>query len=155
MSHGEPSPAAATVAADATTADLLDRAREWRDDDPDPRTRDELGSLIERGQVGDAAALADLADRFVGLLQFGTAGLRGALGAGPNRMNSAVVIRAGVGSLIGQHLLKGHFKQRHIPSSKRFAKMIWQGEGNVRNSRCIGDTPGTFCLSGASKYRIL
>ena len=32
-----------------------------------------------------------------GLLQFGTAGLRGRLGAGPNRMNRAVVIRAASG----------------------------------------------------------
>ncbi|WP_225215395.1 phospho-sugar mutase [Cellulomonas avistercoris] len=43
------------------------------------------------------AARADLEDRFSGLLQFGTAGLRGALGGGPHRMNRAVVIRAASG----------------------------------------------------------
>ena len=40
---------------------------------------------------------ADLADRFAGSLEFGTAGLRGAVGAGPNRMNRVVVIRAAAG----------------------------------------------------------
>ena len=40
---------------------------------------------------------ADLADRFAGTLEFGTAGLRGALGAGPNRMNRVVVTRAAAG----------------------------------------------------------
>ncbi|MFT4083467.1 MAG: phospho-sugar mutase, partial [Nocardioides sp.] len=45
----------------------------------------------------DPAAAADLADRFAGTLEFGTAGLRGALGAGPNRMNRVVVSRAAAG----------------------------------------------------------
>jgi phosphomannomutase len=76
---------------------LLASARAWRDDDPDPVTRDELDSLVERVATGDAPAVEALADRFAGTLEFGTAGLRGAVGAGPNRMNRAVVIRAAAG----------------------------------------------------------
>ena len=44
-------------------------------------------------------AKTDLADRFAGTLEFGTAGLRGILGAGPNRMNRAVVLTTSLGSL--------------------------------------------------------
>ena len=78
---------------------LVETATAWRDDDPDHRTRAELEALL--GRVGvdrpDPDAVADLADRFAGTLEFGTAGLRGALGAGSNRMNRAVVIRAAAG----------------------------------------------------------
>jgi phosphomannomutase len=84
----------------SATADvdqLLTTARAWRDDDPDPTTQAELDEVLARAQDGDAAAADDLADRFAGLLQFGTAGLRGAVGAGPNRMNRSVVIRAAAG----------------------------------------------------------
>jgi len=62
-------------------------AREWIAGDPDPATRAELQGLLDRG---DEAALAD---RMAGSLAFGTAGIRGEVGAGPNRMNRAVVIR--------------------------------------------------------------
>jgi phosphomannomutase len=77
--------------------DVLDEARAWLADDPDPDTRAELASLIERAEADDPVALADLGDRFAGRLQFGTAGLRGALGPGPNRMNRVVVIQTAAG----------------------------------------------------------
>jgi phosphomannomutase len=79
--------------------DLEARVTTWIADDPDPQTRAELAELLERARDGvDAAtARAELADRFAGTLEFGTAGLRGEVAAGPRRMNRAVVIRAAAG----------------------------------------------------------
>ncbi|WP_062525364.1 phospho-sugar mutase [Demequina rhizosphaerae] len=77
--------------------ELLARAEAWIEDDPDDVTREELTRALEAAVGGDAEALEDLEDRFAGFLEFGTAGLRGRIGAGPNRMNRAVVIRAAAG----------------------------------------------------------
>jgi phosphomannomutase len=71
--------------------DLRSAAEAWLSEDPDPDTRAELARLL------DVGAADELADRFAGTLEFGTAGLRGAVGAGPNRMNRVVVIRAAAG----------------------------------------------------------
>jgi phosphomannomutase len=76
---------------------LLDTARAWLAEDPDPATAAELEALIAKTEAGDTDAADELADAFDGTLQFGTAGLRGRLGPGSNRMNRVVVARAAAG----------------------------------------------------------
>ena len=97
--------------------------QEWIADDPDPHSRAQLQALLDTATDAPAAtgtdapgtapassdpgtsapspaalaARAELEDRFAGPLVFGTAGLRGEIAAGPNRMNRAVVIRAAAG----------------------------------------------------------
>ena len=73
------------------TRGLDDRVRAWIADDPDPACAGELQRLLDQGR------LDDLADRFSEDLTFGTAGLRGRLGAGPRRMNRATVRKATAG----------------------------------------------------------
>jgi len=78
--------------------DPVDAARVWAAHDPDPTTRAELEALIAGG------AREELADRMDGTLPFGTAGLRGVVEAGSNRMNRAVVICTTRG--LADHLLE-------------------------------------------------
>ena len=80
--------------------DLEARVQDWIAGDPSPEDRAELEELLAAAGRGGAAgqvARAELADRFAARLEFGTAGLRGAMGAGPNRMNRAVVPGATAG----------------------------------------------------------
>jgi phosphomannomutase len=105
-----------------TEAELRGVVEAWIADDPDARDQAELRALLERafggagssrvaggsgvaGGLGvaggsDGGALAELRDRFAGRLEFGTAGLRGVVAAGPNRMNRAVV-RAATAAVAG------------------------------------------------------
>jgi phosphomannomutase len=77
--------------------DLFEQATAWEAVDPDPITRGQLRDLIADDD-GDA-----LAELFGGRLEFGTAGIRGAQGPGPNRMNRVTVRRmaAGVADYLG------------------------------------------------------
>ena len=72
-------------------SDILEITKAWIDGDPDPKTRAELSALV------DAGTAEELADRMNGSLEFGTAGLRGVVEGGSNRMNRATVIRATAG----------------------------------------------------------
>ncbi|MBD8516538.1 phospho-sugar mutase [Plantibacter sp. VKM Ac-2885] len=76
---------------------LLAIAEAWLAQDPDDETRAELAGLVERARVSDDVAVAELHDRFDTRLQFGTAGLRGRIEAGSNRMNRVLVSQAAAG----------------------------------------------------------
>jgi len=76
---------------------LLATAEAWLAQDPDDETRAELAGLVERARVSDDVAVAELHDRFDTRLQFGTAGLRGRIEAGSNRMNRVLVSQAAAG----------------------------------------------------------
>ncbi|KZX20894.1 phospho-sugar mutase [Rathayibacter tanaceti] len=85
------------------TADVRALAEDWLAQDPDAETREELVGLLTASDTGDAAARAELEDRFGARLAFGTAGLRGAIATGSNRMNRVLVSQAAVG--LADHLL--------------------------------------------------
>ena len=78
-------------------SELLEAARAWIAQDPDAETRAELSALIDGAAAGDPSSLDDLRDRFESRLAFGTAGLRGEIAAGPNRMNRVLVSQAAAG----------------------------------------------------------
>jgi phosphomannomutase len=103
-------------------AEILAEARAWRDADPDPETRAELGALIDAGDT------TELTERLPPL-SFGTAGLRGRVGAGPGRMNLAVVLRAAHGIATYLTTQPGSSASAPVvigfdarPSSRRFAE---------------------------------
>ena len=60
----------------ALAPELSKQAQAWLDGDPDANTREELKGLLAKEDA------AELSDRFGAALEFGTAGLRGTLGAG-------------------------------------------------------------------------
>jgi phosphomannomutase len=111
------------VAPETVSAELEAKVRFWLLADPDPETRVELEALLAQG------AASELAERFSGPLEFGTAGLRGVMGGGPGRMNLAVVLQTafGLGKVLladdGAAALRGvviGFDGRH--KSQRFAE---------------------------------
>jgi phosphomannomutase len=110
---------------------LQARVRAWIDQDPDPQTCDELEGLLAQGPAAEAA----LSERFQGPLAFGTAGLRGILGAGETRMNRAVVIRTSHG--LGRWLLEND------PEAKRRGVVIGY-DGRILSRELAEETAVTL-----------
>ncbi|MBE1590165.1 phospho-sugar mutase [Nonomuraea angiospora] len=108
-------------------ADLPGLAREWLAQDPDPETRDELSRLLDSGD------LEALRERFGAKLEFGTAGLRGELGAGPNRMNRVTVMRAAAGLARvlgpGKHVVIGYDARHKSDVFARDTAAVLTGAG--------------------------
>ncbi|WP_280679928.1 phospho-sugar mutase [Cryobacterium sp. CG_9.6] len=95
------------------TSAVIAKARAWLSQDPDSETQAQLRGLINAAGDGDVAAIASLHDRFDTRLEFGTAGLRGEISAGSNRMNRVLVSQAASG--LASYLLS-HAKPGITPS---------------------------------------
>lgn len=114
---------------------LLAQATAWAAQDPDPETKAELLQLID---TGDSAALAD---RMNSRLDFGTAGLRGELGAGPNRMNRVLVAQAAAG--IRDYVLE-HFSED--PS------VVIGFDGRINSAVFARDSAQIFAAAGIRTF---
>ncbi len=108
---------------------IREAAEAWLSEDPDPQTSDELRALLDAYDRGDAAAQRELTERFTGTLEFGTAGLRGVLGAGPQRMNRVLVRRVTAG--LAAYLLD------HVGDAR--ARGVLIGHDARRNSRVFAE----------------
>jgi phosphomannomutase len=111
------------------TPALRDKAFRWIADDVDADSRAELQGVLARAMGGEPGAAEELTDRMAGPLEFGTAGLRGSVRAGPNGMNVAVVTRttAGVATWLNERGKAGGLvvvgrDARH--GSEAFAKAV-------------------------------
>jgi phosphomannomutase len=92
-------------------SNLTSRVQFWIEQDPDAVTKSQLTKLFNAAKT-DQASLLELQDAFVAPLEFGTAGLRGALGAGPNRMNRVTVLQAASG--LAQYLVQQGFAGKKV-----------------------------------------
>ncbi|MEY3430179.1 MAG: hypothetical protein RJB30_111 [Actinomycetota bacterium] len=94
------------------SAELREAVISWIADDPDPKTRAQLESMLEGGDE------SELRSCFSGFLEFGTAGLRGPLGPGPSRMNRAVVSKTALG--LARFMAKSGLKSIVIGRDARY-----------------------------------
>jgi phosphomannomutase len=113
--------------------DLTAATRRWIDGDPDPETQAELRAVLER------ADQAELGERMHAPLEFGTAGLRGVVGAGLSRMNRAVVIRATRG--FADWLLAREPDARRLP-------VILGYDARLSSRQFAEDTAGVLAAAG-------
>ncbi|EIR1598453.1 phospho-sugar mutase [Vibrio cholerae] len=109
----------------------------WLARDPDPKTRQELQQLIDTQQD------AQIAERFQSRLEFGTAGLRGKVGCGPNRMNRLVIQETAAGL--------GHYLIAQLPDAKNRGVVIGY-DGRPDSKQFAYDTASVLTSLGIKTY---
>ncbi|WP_192891919.1 phospho-sugar mutase [Vibrio bathopelagicus] len=112
-------------------------AMNWLARDPDPRTREELQHLIDKKMH------AELEDRFTQRLEFGTAGLRGKVGCGPNRMNRLVIQETATGL--------GHYLIEHIANATIRGVVVGY-DGRLDSKQFAIDTASVLTALGIKVY---
>ncbi|WP_434567986.1 phospho-sugar mutase [Vibrio chagasii] len=112
-------------------------AMNWLARDPDPRTREELQHLIDEGMHDE------LEDRFTQRLEFGTAGLRGKVGCGPNRMNRLVIQETATGL--------GHYLIEHVESVTMRGVVVGY-DGRLDSKQFAIDTASVLTALGIKVY---
>lgn len=132
---------------DIDLSELEPRVADWISADPDPTTAGELQDLLSRANC-DAPDMAtgnrdearlELHDRFTQFLEFGTAGLRGTLGGGPNRMNRAVVIKTAAGL--------SRYLSEQLPSTDNI-RVVIGFDARFGSQRFAADSAGVFTAAG-------
>jgi phosphomannomutase len=122
---------------------LLSAVRDWLAQDPDSDTQLELAELLERAEAGSEEAIGDLRARFSGRLTFGTAGLRGELGAGPLRMNRVVVSHAANG--LASYLLRE-------ASSGQVPSVVVGGDARFKSDTFVRDSAEILAARGVRVF---
>ncbi|MCL1801749.1 MAG: phospho-sugar mutase, partial [Promicromonosporaceae bacterium] len=140
------------VLSSAQRADLFNRAEQWAADDFDVKDKEQLLRLIKEARHADShvepeavaaqRALGELADRFAGSIQFGTAGLRGAMAAGPNRMNRAVVAKTAAGL--------GAYLKSKLPGET--PRVVVGYDGRYNSKQFAEDTAGILTAQGIEVF---
>jgi phosphomannomutase len=115
------------------TRDWAAEARAWIAEDPDPRTRTELEGLLHAGDQ------KELRERFATRLAFGTAGIRGTIGAGPGRMNRVLVRRVTAG--LANYLIAT------VPDCRRKGVVVAR-DGRHMSPEFAEDTAGVLVGAG-------
>ncbi|AIS56657.1 phospho-sugar mutase [Vibrio coralliilyticus] len=116
---------------------MMEQVTRWLEKDPDPRTREELQHLIDKEQY------QKLADRFSQRLEFGTAGLRGKVGCGPNRMNRLVIQETATGL--------GHYLIKHVQDAVKRGVVIGY-DGRPDSKQFAHDTASVLTSLGIKVY---
>jgi len=123
---------------------ILEPAERWLAHDPDTTTQAELRRLLDAARAGDDGARTELRERFVGPLEFGTAGLRGVLGAGESRMNRSVVLRTTAGL--------AHYLLQTIGDEARERGVAVGYDGRRMSREFAEDTACALAAAGIKSY---